>query len=50
VLTELPADDPARTGIADRLRHLLRTAAPEQLDTASDEEIFGFIEQEFGIS
>ncbi|MBP2329150.1 acyl transferase domain-containing protein [Kibdelosporangium banguiense] len=50
VLADLPADDPARAGIADRLRHLVRTAAPEQLDTASDEEIFGFIEQEFGIS
>ncbi|MGC7103120.1 SDR family NAD(P)-dependent oxidoreductase, partial [Amycolatopsis lurida] len=50
VLTDLPDGAPVRARIADRLRHLLRTAVPDQLDTASDDEIFGFIEQEFGIS
>uniref|UniRef100_UPI003FD75A41 type I polyketide synthase n=1 Tax=Streptomyces luteireticuli TaxID=173858 RepID=UPI003FD75A41 len=56
LLTALPDDSPARGDIATRLRRLLRTAtaddapAAEELEAVTDDELFGFIEKEFGIS
>ncbi|MEU7673153.1 SDR family NAD(P)-dependent oxidoreductase, partial [Streptomyces huasconensis] len=60
-LTRLPDGDPAKAELAGRLRQLLRAAtgaAPggeeaadtEDLETASDDEIFDYIGKEFGIS
>ncbi|WP_421106937.1 type I polyketide synthase [Streptomyces sp. NEAU-S77] len=61
LLTELPDGDPARAEIAGRLRHLLWSATgadrsaedavdSKELEAATNEEIFDFIEKEFGIS
>ncbi|MET7906554.1 SDR family NAD(P)-dependent oxidoreductase, partial [Streptomyces sp. NPDC005355] len=61
LLTAMPDGAPARDDIARRLRHLLWSATgaeqaaedavdSEELESASNEEIFDFIEKEFGIS
>ncbi|WP_276573889.1 beta-ketoacyl reductase [Streptomyces sp. 135] len=61
LLTGLPETDPSRTELAERLRQLLRAAtgaAPdgeeavdvEDLESASNDEIFDYIGKEFGIS
>ncbi|MEV5980607.1 type I polyketide synthase [Streptomyces sp. NPDC052114] len=61
LLTRLPDGDPNRTEMAGRLRQLLRAAtgtAPdgddavdaEDLESASNDEIFDYIGKEFGIS
>ncbi|MFD7365567.1 SDR family NAD(P)-dependent oxidoreductase [Nocardiopsis alba] len=50
VIAELPENDPARSGITERLRLLVREASPGELDAASDEELYDLIEEEFGIS
>ncbi|MEU0839646.1 type I polyketide synthase [Streptomyces sp. NPDC005962] len=61
VLTAMPDGDPAREDIARRLRHLLWSATgaeqsaedavdSEELESASNDEIFDYIEKEFGIS
>ncbi|WP_205587798.1 type I polyketide synthase [Streptomyces sp. 11-1-2] len=64
LLGTLPSDAPARSEIADRLRRLLRSAvdsvdtvnaveepvASEDLEAATNDELFDYIEKEFGIS
>ncbi|MEU0806788.1 type I polyketide synthase [Streptomyces sp. NPDC005970] len=60
LLKELPDGDPARAAIAGRLRHLLWSSTGDgpaedtvdsaELEDASNDEIFDFIEKEFGIS
>jgi acyl carrier protein len=61
LLTELPDGDPSRVEIVGRLRHLLWSATgadrpaedavdSKELEAATNEEIFDFIEKEFGIS
>ncbi|MDX3232327.1 type I polyketide synthase [Streptomyces sp. ME19-01-6] len=61
LLKELPDGDPGKAAIAGRLRHLLWSSAgadqpaedtvdSAELEDASNEEIFDFIEKEFGIS
>ncbi|WP_246623097.1 acyl carrier protein [Streptomyces malaysiensis] len=64
LLGTLPSDAPARSEIADRLRRLLRSAVDstdamdtadepatsEDLEAATNDELFDYIEKEFGIS
>ncbi|MEU9964705.1 type I polyketide synthase [Streptomyces malaysiensis] len=64
LLGMLPSDAPARSEIADRLRRLLRSAVDstdamdtadepatsEDLEAATNDELFDYIEKEFGIS
>ncbi|OPF70968.1 hypothetical protein VT50_0235335, partial [Streptomyces antioxidans] len=64
LLMSLPGDAPARSAIADRLRRLLRSAVDavetvdtaeepvtsDDLDAATNDELFDYIEKEFGIS
>ncbi|MBP8539202.1 SDR family NAD(P)-dependent oxidoreductase, partial [Streptomyces sp. MK37H] len=64
LLVSLPSDAPARSEIADRLRRLLRSAVDaletvdtaeepvtsDDLEAATNDELFDYIEKEFGIS